>query len=802
MTKTTTATTTTMVTTTASEFIAFVMDKTTGMTVARVEAELDALGVVYRKKDKKEVKAQLWFDALERQGAIAELQEEEAATPAADETSVAVQNYEEETTMTNKVTKAQMEQNFKVLADKYVKGSVDYTRQAEIYSNPAWTDVLDKVRRAFEQYVLNIGENGVLVERILFYRSEEELKSMSRSEAQALRRTNRVVRTNDYGSKFIGEAVIRLPKNYAVIAQWDKTLPNNKGGFGARTFVPFDGFDFDFVRDRFNIFTKPAKGNGLIVVSIREDKDGLPYVSLPVNAYTDKATGQTRFGEIFRTADTRFIKTKDAVEQDESLFLEDNNHAFNAQVTAFIRMRTNEHYIANPMNRHNFKERCDKMVVLQSRDGVMDDVLAESLKTRAMLDQIDVTQLAQAGEAQPTTFCLVTKRMLDEEAAEIINDARQFEPTSYTDENGKIRFQAHNEIMVGGKPKTVQEVREESINKICSECPFFCNNSPKEENRIAKERTQQREAGVKNPYVDAFYKERPRAERQAIQTLVVEKQGERAKWVTKAPGEVMGLVHDIVDMRVKGATLSVYGSDEVLAGLDVNFVPAVEEFDARHADVMKKVNYLYNGAFNLRKLTDEQAALIFDLADNKPDGMTEYEAKRWDAAIGALANALVRLEEQEAAADIPMFDQVFFEGAQPQREGLIELHVEQVMGEAMRRDAEGTFQYGEGYGDMTPDEFVRYLDENALDYVWDVIVEGKEFSIVGGGAIEKHLAAASLQSMLQAELTKNFYSFATGDYREASLLSGVRKEQDPAEVLADMNISERVKSYLALVLGL
>lgn len=778
MTKTNTIAMVTVSGTTVEEFTAIVMDRKAGITHDVINAELNVLGVSYAKRATKEEKAQLWFEAA-KAAAI--------ASSATDESSVAEvevvstksnqNNSEEETKMTNVIkantTKAGIVVNTgntgKALPAPSATMDTLGLASTHGHVNKEIDAMIEKVTTAKDKYFKNIGEYAVEVVGINFYPEKAEA---TRQEI----RDRKVVNTNQYGQTFLGEVSVRVPAGYAQIRVWDAKAPNNKGTLGAMVWTDFVDVDLNVVGRSFDARRRLAEGTGIITLPIKEGKDGRPFVNLPVQA--DRKT-EGMFWPVFQTADVRFAKTKDAKVQDEPMYLPANNDWFNAQVSAFIQLFTNEFVQANVENRHDFNatcRTCAHAIVLGTKDGVTDDMDMESKKSRMVLEQPDVMQLAQVGPEQPSVVCGIDGQFKDIDGVLAINTATQQDRVEYQDENGNWRMQAADEMMVAGKPVKVSDFRANATKASCMNCPFYTGNAPKSEAQVAKERVEAREAG-KNAYVSPFYRTRPMVGRQAVQSLV-EVNGQQ-QWVNKFPGEVEG----VMEVRVKSAGLAVYGSQEVLDYMDVEFKAPVEEFDARHADIMDKVNQIFYAAFNFDKLTEAQADIIFDLVENKPEGLTSYEDTKWNNATFWFGQSLVWAAERAEARNIAPFATKFHMEAV---EGAEELTIEMVMGDAMYRNEQGSFGYGLGYNDLNADEFVRHLDENTMNNIYDVIVDGKEFYVTGGTAKERELAVGALQVKLQREINNTW-------------VYGARRAENPAETIANYGLTAEVKDYIKAI---
>lgn len=812
----------------AGEIFTFVMDKSNGVTVPMLEEALVEMMVAFKKKDSKATKADFFARALEMD--IEDYMDESAAGETLVAENTTTNTIEEEETMTNEIVKANVTAAgvtiqtgsgmMKSLPTPKVRTRQDLGifHEAGAHSgNAALVDMLNKVNGAKDEYVKNVGENPVTVEAIEFY---PEMKEATPAE----RRARKVVREHKMATgnviRFIGEVTVRMPEGYAQIKVWNPNKPNSKGTLGAPEFIDFVGYDLNLVKRQFDMRRPLAEGTGRVVLSIVEFVDGATgeVSPLSVTLPTEKGKDGTRY-DIFQTNDARFIKTKDAKRVDEPLYVRDNNAAFNAQVTAFVQMYANEFVQADPRNHHGFnKTSCVNMVRFGTKDGVMDDENMASKKSRVILEQPDVMQLAQVGSEQPNTYCMVMDKWLDLEAVHILNEAEQFERTEGLGDDDEVRFQYHDEIKIAGRFVKRNTVRQTMIEKTCAACPHFCGNSPKAESQVAKEKVEAREAG-KSDYVSPFYREKAKAKAQVVQSLVTVEG--KDKWVNAYPYEVIGKVQDLKGFRIKGAGMTVYGSDEVMAMVDPEYAVPVEEFDARHASVMKDINRIFYAAFNFDKLDEGQHTIIREM--EKPEGITDNESERWDNAMFWYNQSIGWAKEREAARNIAPFYQHFFAGDVKEKKvvfegtiggktpfinrpaNMVKLNITDVMGDTLFRAESGTLGWGLGYEDLNTTEFVRYLDESVIDYVYEVIMDGTEFCIVAepmDGDTEAdaesarkkaerdmELAAGALQEMLQREINYTF-------------VRGVRRDANPLEALLNLKVCDEVKGYIAEVAGL
>lgn len=809
MTTTTTIFGANIVETSKEEFVAFLTDRKVGITVAVLETELTNLGVPFRKKDTKEAKAGLLFDALE-----------EAGKSVIGESPVAETKQEEEVAMTKEQLLESKKAEIRAIREAIKMDAPNAAHNVremnflkalkgeESTESGSLKGMLDKVYTARNTYIKNIGENAVVAVGMMLYETKKELEKLrdsgsreDKAYARAELRANRYVHANKYGTTFMGEICFQIPEDYMQVKIWNKKMKNPKTGrMGVAQWIPFNSslegaetYDMDVTESK-----KPrAGGSGLLTLPIKEGKDGLAFVGLPMEADRKRAGV---FYDLFRTSDNRFVKTKDAEYLDEVLYLGDNNRTFNAQATAFIRVFINQFVRENPANRHGFNESCDTCLNcsrLQSKDGLTDDITTESMKSRVLLESKDIMQLAQVGPFEPSRICMITGEIVDTDLTLTLNEATKKERTYFTDEDGNFRFQAPNDVVIADKAYKVAELSQKVLGQKAVACEWYQGNAPKTEHQVGKEKASKRDAlgltGETDVFVNPFYRQTARAGRQAVQTLV-EVEGKN-KWLTGLPGEVEGPK----SFRVKSAGLTVYGSDEIMGYADPEALPTLEAFDARHADVMSKINQIFYVAFNLGKVTPAQADAVFEMADAPPADMTEQEATKWTNAVYWLGQALGWAEEKEAAKHQPLFTQKFFSGI---REGAIELHIEDVMGEKLSRKEASEFStmtelassnkinrndyIHSVYDDLNASEFSRYLDDAAMDYVYTVIETGQDFCVVGGKASDTKLAIESLQHMLQTELTTGFYSLA----------KGINRDADPAACLEQLKACAEVKAYL------
>lgn len=733
---------------TTEEAIAMVLDRKTGLTVADIEANLNALGVSYKKKDLKEVKASILIDAVSSQF---------VSSPAMDETSVAEEKQEEEVVMTNeeRVEKELIamtnQKNLRALENsKILKGNEDaFMMKKEVvpHVNPIVKEVRSYLKESVRRYEKNLGEIKVMVAGIEFFD-----KPMS------------------YGR--IGAMTVYVPRDYATISVWNQ----EEQKFEDKEFTEYDLNQFQLPKS----FEPYAAGTGVLTLAIKEDNNGRLKVNLP------KVKGKNNvYYDRMKTRDVRFGLANSA-----------NNRNLEAALTAFLQVFTGEFEQGNPENRHDLEPSCTTCryaTSLQAKDGVDDDLLMEDKNSRHVLQNLGTDVIGQYGNIQPNLYCSVLRKLVDEEAVEEANRASAMEKDYFIDEDGNHQWPSSNQVIIAGKPRNVSDIRKEGTKDLCLSCPFYHGNVFKGEARATKDRVEAKENGT---FSTAFWTTPAMVNRQVVETLVVE--GKAKTWVTKFPGEVEGPQA----FRVKGIGVNVYGTNEIMAHADPEFVAPVEAFDEFKNEIMKKINQIFYAAFNLNKLDLEQAEYVFELALKKPLDLPQDLSTKWDRATGMLKQSLIWDEERTQNAARPDFTRHFFTSEQ---DGSEVIEVADVMGEKLYRKSEDVSNYqtmeelvesdsidrnmyiNNVYNDLSASEFARYLDEGAVDIVFAVIEEGMRFHLVGGDAKDRQLAADSLQHVLQRELNQFIY--------------GVRRSVNPMEAIETLRVDEKVKAYLREVIG-
>jgi hypothetical protein len=828
---------TTMITTNRKEFVAFVMDKTSGMTVADIKSELTKLSVSFPSKAKKEVLAGMLFDALEV------LTAEVEAASAAGETLVAEENQtnniEEEKEMTNEQTvakelmEAQKRQNQKAMDNsRILKKEMAIRVSDHGYVNPISAKVNAQIKEMVARYFANLGEFRVEILRYVPVQND---------------RFNRV-----------GYVDVQFPANYASLWFWNDLEKR-------REWYDFVEFNYNQMvgREKWSLPWNPAGmihnvelGTGIIRLGVRKDANGELYVRLPMDKMKDGG-----FSDVFRTSDIRWGRANSA-----------NNGNIEAALTAAIRFYAQTLKMENPENRNDFDAscmNCRNMTWFGMKDGVDDDLhiavgadeITDNPKSTRILNQPDVETLAQHGSHITQAYCTKKKFFVDAEAVEMINKLTQEERRYYDVEvidpiTGEVRieqrFQGRDEVIVAGKAVKIRDIRVESTRETCRTCPFYHKNAYKGENQVGNEIVEAREklaekattesaksaARKAKVYVNEYWTTRARAGRQSFETNI------DGQWIPGFPAQVTDDMNKVYDIRVAGIGVNVYFGDAMNAAMsnqDLAFLPGVEEFNAVEAAFNRMVNVIYYAAFNRDKMSKSKFEDVLTLiyVQGKPEGLTERQSERWDTAVHWFEESLEWAKQREAAKNRPDFAKKFFAGidgymaAKGLTEapdlmalGVREVHIEDVLFETINRVVKGSLKDGyekmfedfhleKGYEDLEPKDFIRFLDDKAMDYVLDCLADGNEYVVVGGkkdiemddeekyaieyfGAEDQYkkvkveedagLVADTLQLMFQRQIN--------------GLLYGINRSEDKVDAFSELNVAEEVLYYIAEHAGL
>ena len=622
--------------------------------------------------------------------------------------------------------------------------------------NPIVKQAHDYFEYVKQQYLRNIGEHAVRVRAI-----------------QALERPQ----ITPWGTIYIGKMLVELPRSYAEIRIWNGSVFE---------WHDFADYDLDATKP-LSPFDTPPYGSGRLVLWVRSDKKGNKYVTLP------KTRGKNGiFYDVIRTRDCR-----------SETATYDNNRNLEAALTAFLRYGHGEFVQENPKNRFGLNESCMTcryMAYLQVNDGIYDNLLDEKdpltdmykkdLKSRAILQQPDVMQLGQYGQLQPQALCLALEEFVDLETVDEANAEAATEKSPYLDENGQYRFLDPDEILIAGRPMKIRDIRVEGTKEICANCPFYHMNVYKGEVRIGKEKV---ESG--GQYVSPYWKTQARPGRQIIQVLV--KKDGQEEWVTQHAGEHYP---NAKEFRIKGIGVTVYGTEELMSVFRPGAPFRMEDVDFEKASVQKDIKMMYQALLNWRELSVEAKRKVISMSKSKPNNLDPLLSQKWDRVAALLQNAVISDQQKEQNQELS-FPQKFFAESRP---GALELPVQEVMSriysllafepeefkqideedpEQVQKRYEYRIRYGIEYEDLSPQEFVRRLDEVADDIIYKVIEDDVEFVLVGGTEKDRKLAASALQHKLQTFVNR--------------LLYGVRRSFSPIDALAGLKkASFTVRQYI------
>lgn len=677
--------------------------------------------------------------------------------PATDETSVAdetpvvevqveenkTNNSEEEVTMTNNTKEVTVNEMMEVVRKernaRAIENSALLKRTEHIihvnehkYVDPQHKLIIGEVNAAARRYFEAIGEYAVTVVNIEAFGARHPEARWGR----------------------VGAVVFKVEESFLQVSQWNGAIKKFEWLDVAN--VDFDQRTNTGKSGRFN--PMPA-GSGYVRLYIKENALGKYEVRLP------KSHNEGKYYDIFKTADIRWGRAHS-----------DNNANLEAALTAFIQVYAGQFIRENAKNRHGFNEscmNCRHLTYFGIKDGVNDDM--EAANSTRVLQQPDIPTLANWGSRLPQAYCPVIQKYVDMEAIMAVNAAEGKDRTGmiYDVELGEERFLRNGEVEIDGKAVRVQTIREDFTKETAANCGHYHKNQHKGEHRAAADRV---ESG--NAFLSSYWTDRAEAGRQVVQTQLADK-----TWVNKFPGEVA----EPEAFRIKGlGGVVVYGTPEVMMAANGDFIAPVEEFDTVRAEHMAIVNKIFYAAFNLNKLTKEQADIVFAYAQNKPEGMDKRTEAAYDSAVKWLFNSLQRVLDGDA--EVKGFGKHFFEGKG--KDG-INVKVDDFLAETRYREEHDMLGYGLGYKDLSvnPKEFVRYLDEGAaMDAVYNVLTEGVKYHVTSKSPKDKVLVAGALQELLQREVNR--------------YVSAVRRSEDPQAELAKVGLCEEVKAYIAETVGL
>lgn len=444
-----------------------------------------------------------------------------------------------------------------------------------------------------------------------------------------------------------------------------------------------------------------------------------------------------------------------------------------APVNAYLQYYSGEFKQANPLNNNSFdKSNCANKVYLGTVDGVSADL--EDAKSTSVFEQASIMELAEHGSRRPANYCTVKGGFLDTEAIVKLNefDALDKEGGLYGFDSvtGEERFLRHGEVL-DGNITTPAEMVKRTIEDKCASCPFYCGQGVKTSSAVNKEKLNS-DGG----YVSPFYRSKFKASGQAL--LVQVSTGE---WVLADPYET----EDAINIKMANRHVEVVGSDDVVANIDVLPLQTEEE-DVKANEIDKKISFVFYAAFNMQKLSDEQAQIVSDIIDEMEElGMNKYQTARFENALYWLEQASGWEEQKEEFASIEGVGDYFF--TEPV-EGSLEIALEDVASSVIFKVESNTTPYDLGYGDYSPKDFVGQLDESVENIIFDILLVGEKVHVTGEHEL-KELVVAALNHKLTEEV-------------RWTLLNGVRRSANPKAALEGLTIAQVFKDYIAASLAI
>lgn len=546
----------------------------------------------------------------------------------------------------------------------------------------------------------------------------------------------------------------------------------------ARKFEWVDFADYNLnAAEKIDIF-HPIEGSGLLVLPIyHSDVMGGFFVMLP----NVKGMNEGEFRAIFKTRSNQFDS-----------FSTNNNRNFNAVVTAHLRITQKQFIQDNPANRHAFNAdctTCQHSTLFGYKDQVDGDL--EDKRSTKILEQPTVDILrALGGSEVPRLYCGVYSRLVDKQAVLIANAQEELDPEAmvgYDEEgNSRLEWTPKGKIKMGGELINRQDLRKAGTKGVCEHCPFYLKSEAKSNAKFnadvvaAREEIGDNKAELgKDIFVSKYFNEWARPSRSVIESHV------DGSWVVGSPGEF----NSVADFRTKGVGgLTIYNSEaqkEANAEFGVNSCMIdIEEYNEELAMFELRVQTIFNAGRNIRTISKEKAEEAFDYALNKPEGLDEKQSSRWDKAVQYLRRSLVWARDNEKLLSTPFVTKFSTEEG-----GEIRIHAHDLITELRFRYEEGggDVSLGLGYEDLTPEEFLRHLDDTAsLELMYEVLETGKSITVFVGeeeDELDAYLVAGAMQEMLQRQLM--------------SFVARIRQATDVKEALGKMLLSKETKAYIA-----
>lgn len=658
-------------------------------------------------------------------------------------------------------------------------------RRASGYINQAEVDYQERVDEGIRRYKDKLGgEIGVLVTSAHIYTDEEKAVLIRRAPF------SKYTKDSIKEGKVVGQIDIQIAPGYMEHKVWDS---------GEKKFFWVDASHLDINQFHSRFHAKWGgieegkgrmsrafeTGSGRLRLKIVKGKEGELKVRLPKDA------SKGSFYDVVKTKDFRF-EAKSA----------NHNHKLEAALSAYVNVLFGTYKHQNAKNRTYSEASCYTCQWSSYLSAPVDDL---DLKNPARsLPSFGVDKIAQVGPYNEGLYCHAHDRMVDREMVSDLNKITQQDNNNFTDDDGSERFRRQNEINVNGKIVDVDDYKKTRMGNVCEECPFFELTMKKSNSSINKEK----DAG--NKYASAYFSEPAHYNRQIVECLV------DGEWEVGLPskftpseeeaismleaGEDIETVLPVKDIRVKGlGGLSIYGVDDLMDKASIFHIPGVEVFNEEKAIWTHNISVIYNVAFNRHKgdVSEEAMKEAERLALLPIEDVPESYRSRLETALHWLAVTLNDELERERVTNRAPYPVMFVKEG-----GADTIRVEEVFSRLIQREEEAPYSSYEEFiassdvtkeqhvyttfDDLTSEELVRQLDEDASMIVFDVLEDNKVITIEGD---DRHveMAIGAMQSLLEREVGR--------------IASALSRSSDPADALLSMNISKEAKLYFADIIA-
>lgn len=545
------------------------------------------------------------------------------------------------------------------------------------------------------------------------------------------------------GGVELGSITVQFAPGYALIKSWDADALNAKGEKGA--FV-----EVEACSKNVSSKGKISAGTGLVEFKVlRWTNSGEMSVFAPTS-YSKKT--QKNY-PILSLKDVRFPEQRTFV-------MSKNVARLEAALTALVRMLESEHKETNNENRFIGTPSCNTCQH-SAFLGTKDKVLEEGKQSSNVIEQLTTDLLTvNGGNFAPNRFCTLNLELVDAEAARTMNKANENDASQmYQDENGVTRFLPAGHLLIGGKAVRPGQYRAEATADKCLSCPFYAAQGRKSESQIVKEikSTDGKVYGYQSEAIRAG----------GIQ-LEVEVDG---KFVRNAYiSEVEGNVTDF-RLRTVGGLVVKFANElkQIMAEQDCTFADVlqtermVEEFDASKHTFNKAREAIFYVAFNRNQVSDEQVALVKQLAANFDlSTYTEKQKEQFATALHWLAESdKWEMEKSKAGTRTPFLTRFTTKKWKDGIESTV-LNAEEIMSEVLYGDEHGFYtdknnldSEGATHWSLVPgEEFLRYINKDLVsDFVIGALI-GERYTIKGNFADK---CAIALQQATQSMLNNLIY---------------------------------------------